>query len=220
MGTVVGERIALLFERRANGSVSCIICTASGGARMEEGMLALMQMAKTSSAVRRFVATATSSQRADRSHDRRRFGVVRVSSRRDRRRSQSLDRLRRPPRHRADDPSEASRQFPDRRIFARERRGRHGRRPPRSPRDARSGCSITPSAIRSARRTNGKMPRSLRRKRPHERRSSNGRRACSKSSSESPSCGEAQRKSGGRSLQRSVRSKTSTGRFSTRSSAR
>jgi acetyl-CoA carboxylase carboxyl transferase subunit beta len=56
MGTIVGERIAQLFEQARERRVSCIVCTASGGARMEEGMLALMQMAKTSLAVRRFVA--------------------------------------------------------------------------------------------------------------------------------------------------------------------
>jgi len=55
MGTVVGDRIALLFERARERGVPCIIFTASGGARMEEGMLALMQMAKTTLAVRRFV---------------------------------------------------------------------------------------------------------------------------------------------------------------------
>jgi acetyl-CoA carboxylase carboxyl transferase subunit beta len=56
MGTVVGERITLLFEQARERGVPCIICTASGGARMEEGMLALMQMAKTTLAVRRFIA--------------------------------------------------------------------------------------------------------------------------------------------------------------------
>jgi acetyl-CoA carboxylase carboxyl transferase subunit beta len=55
MGTVVGERIALLFEIARERHVPCIIFTASGGARMEEGMLALMQMAKTTLAVRRFI---------------------------------------------------------------------------------------------------------------------------------------------------------------------
>ena len=55
MGTVVGERIALLFEIARDRHVPCIIFTASGGARMEEGMLALMQMAKTTLAVRRFI---------------------------------------------------------------------------------------------------------------------------------------------------------------------
>lgn len=56
MGTVVGERIALLFERARERGVPCIVCTASGGARMEEGMLALMQMAKTTMALRQFQA--------------------------------------------------------------------------------------------------------------------------------------------------------------------
>ena len=54
MGTVVGERIALLLEEARKRKVPCIVFTASGGARMEEGMLALMQMAKTTAAVTRF----------------------------------------------------------------------------------------------------------------------------------------------------------------------
>ena len=54
MGSVVGERIALLFESARERRVPCVVFTASGGARMEEGMLALMQMAKTTLAVRRF----------------------------------------------------------------------------------------------------------------------------------------------------------------------
>ncbi len=53
MGTVVGERITLLLEEAARRHVPCIVFTASGGARMEEGMLALMQMAKTTGAVER-----------------------------------------------------------------------------------------------------------------------------------------------------------------------
>ncbi len=55
MGTVVGERITLLLEEARRRAVPCILFTASGGARMEEGMLALMQMAKTTSAVARFM---------------------------------------------------------------------------------------------------------------------------------------------------------------------
>jgi acetyl-CoA carboxylase carboxyl transferase subunit beta len=54
MGTVVGERITQLFERARERKLPCVVFTASGGARMEEGMLALMQMAKTTLAVRRF----------------------------------------------------------------------------------------------------------------------------------------------------------------------
>ncbi len=55
MGTVVGERIALLLEAARRRKVPCVLFTASGGARMEEGMLALMQMAKTTAAVARFM---------------------------------------------------------------------------------------------------------------------------------------------------------------------
>jgi acetyl-CoA carboxylase carboxyl transferase subunit beta len=55
MGTVVGERIANLLEEARRRRLPCIIFTASGGARMEEGMLALMQMAKTTGAVQRFM---------------------------------------------------------------------------------------------------------------------------------------------------------------------
>jgi acetyl-CoA carboxylase carboxyl transferase subunit beta len=56
MGTVVGERITNLLEEARRRKLPCIIFTASGGARMEEGMLALMQMAKTTQAVERFMA--------------------------------------------------------------------------------------------------------------------------------------------------------------------
>jgi acetyl-CoA carboxylase carboxyl transferase subunit beta len=55
MGTVVGERIALLLEEARARKLPAILFTASGGARMEEGMLALMQMAKTTAAVTRFM---------------------------------------------------------------------------------------------------------------------------------------------------------------------
>jgi len=54
MGTVVGDRVALLFERARERRVPVVIFTASGGARMEEGVLALMQLAKTTNAVERF----------------------------------------------------------------------------------------------------------------------------------------------------------------------
>ncbi|MFY9719382.1 MAG: acetyl-CoA carboxylase, carboxyltransferase subunit beta [Candidatus Cybelea sp.] len=55
MGQVTGERITLLFEEARRRRIPCIIFTASGGARMEEGMLALMQMAKTTAAVSHFM---------------------------------------------------------------------------------------------------------------------------------------------------------------------
>jgi acetyl-CoA carboxylase carboxyl transferase subunit beta len=56
MGSVVGERITLLLEEARARKLPCIIFTASGGARMEEGMFALMQMAKTTAAVSRFTS--------------------------------------------------------------------------------------------------------------------------------------------------------------------
>jgi acetyl-CoA carboxylase carboxyl transferase subunit beta len=54
MGSVVGEKITLLFEECGRRKLPVVIVSASGGARMEEGMIALMQMAKTSLAVERF----------------------------------------------------------------------------------------------------------------------------------------------------------------------
>jgi acetyl-CoA carboxylase carboxyl transferase subunit beta len=51
MGSVVGEKIARLIERATTDKRPLIIVSASGGARMYEGMLSLMQMAKTSAAL-------------------------------------------------------------------------------------------------------------------------------------------------------------------------
>jgi acetyl-CoA carboxylase carboxyl transferase subunit beta len=48
MGSVVGEKIARLARRSIDKRIPLIIVSASGGARMQEGVLSLMQMAKTS----------------------------------------------------------------------------------------------------------------------------------------------------------------------------
>ncbi len=53
MGTVVGDRITALFEYAIAQRLPVIGYTVSGGARMQEGMLSLMQMAKVSAAVKR-----------------------------------------------------------------------------------------------------------------------------------------------------------------------
>jgi acetyl-CoA carboxylase carboxyl transferase subunit beta len=53
MGSVVGERITRTIEYGTDKSAAIIIVAASGGARMYEGMLSLMQMAKTSGALAR-----------------------------------------------------------------------------------------------------------------------------------------------------------------------
>lgn len=53
MGSVVGEKITRAIERAIEQKIPCIIVSASGGARMQEGILSLMQMAKTSAALAR-----------------------------------------------------------------------------------------------------------------------------------------------------------------------
>ena len=53
MGTAVGERITRCFEYATENSLPVIGYTVSGGARMQEGLVSLMQMAKTSAAVKR-----------------------------------------------------------------------------------------------------------------------------------------------------------------------
>jgi acetyl-CoA carboxylase carboxyl transferase subunit beta len=51
MGSVVGEKIARLARRSADKKVPLVLVSTSGGARMQEGVLSLMQMAKTSAAI-------------------------------------------------------------------------------------------------------------------------------------------------------------------------
>lgn len=53
MGSVVGEKLTRLIEKATYESLPVIIICASGGARMQEGVLSLMQMAKVSSALYR-----------------------------------------------------------------------------------------------------------------------------------------------------------------------
>lgn len=53
MGTVTGEKITRAFEYATERRLPVVMCAASGGARMQEGILSLMQMAKTSGAVKR-----------------------------------------------------------------------------------------------------------------------------------------------------------------------
>lgn len=51
MGAVVGEKITRAIEKAVDEDVPLVIVTASGGARMQEGMVSLVQMAKTSTAL-------------------------------------------------------------------------------------------------------------------------------------------------------------------------
>ena len=56
MGTAVGEKVTLEVEYAARRHLPLILFSASGGARMQEGILSLMQMAKTSAAIAAFQA--------------------------------------------------------------------------------------------------------------------------------------------------------------------
>lgn len=53
MGAVVGEKITRMIERATDAELPVVLCCASGGARMYEGLMSLMQMAKTSAALAR-----------------------------------------------------------------------------------------------------------------------------------------------------------------------
>ena len=56
MGSVVGEKVARVIDRAFERRIPCIIFSSTGGARMQEGIFSLMQMAKTSAALNRFRA--------------------------------------------------------------------------------------------------------------------------------------------------------------------
>ena len=54
MGSVVGEKVTRIFERATERRIPAIVFSASGGARMQEAIFSLMQMAKCSAALARF----------------------------------------------------------------------------------------------------------------------------------------------------------------------
>ena len=58
MGSAVGERVTRAFEYATAHGLPIVICTASGGARMQEGIVSLMQMAKVSAAAQRHSAAS------------------------------------------------------------------------------------------------------------------------------------------------------------------
>ena len=88
MGSVVGERITRTIEYGTAERCAVIIVAASGGARMYEGMLSLMQMAKTSG------SQASLSFGPDKSDDRRRHGKLCIAGRCNYRRTKKHDRFR------------------------------------------------------------------------------------------------------------------------------
>jgi acetyl-CoA carboxylase carboxyl transferase subunit beta len=58
MGSVVGEKFVMAAEKAAQDKIPLISVSSSGGARMHEGIISLMQMAKTSASIARFKETA------------------------------------------------------------------------------------------------------------------------------------------------------------------
>ncbi len=56
MGSVVGEKVARVFDRAYERRTPAVVFSSTGGARMQEGIFSLMQMAKTSAALHRFRA--------------------------------------------------------------------------------------------------------------------------------------------------------------------
>ena len=78
MASVVGEKLTRAIELALQKRLPLLIVSASGGARMQEGILSLMQMAKTSAALDRLGAGAVALHlAAHRSHHRRRDGELR-----------------------------------------------------------------------------------------------------------------------------------------------
>ena len=80
MGSVVGEKITRMFERGVAHKQPVILLSSSGGARMQEGVLSLMQMGKTVSALGRLRdVNAAVHQRLPQSHHGRRRGQLRAA---------------------------------------------------------------------------------------------------------------------------------------------
>ena len=131
MGSAVGEKITRLFEFALAQRLPVIGFTASGGARMQEGVVSLMQMAKCSGAVKRhseagllYIAVLT---------DPTTGGVTAsFAMQADIILAERAHRLCRPPRRGADDRLTAARQFPTRGVPARAWLCRRGDRAARS----------------------------------------------------------------------------------------
>ena len=138
LGMAAGEAVIAGLETAAKRGTPFIMFAASGGARMQEGILSLMQLAahhgRGADAARRRQALH---RRAHQPDHRRRHRVLRDARRRAHRRARRADRLCRPARHRADHPRETAGRVPELGISARPRHGRHGGASPQAAADAR-----------------------------------------------------------------------------------
>ena len=137
LGMAAGEAVVKGLELAVEKQTPFIMFAASGGARMQEGVLSLMQMPRTTVAVQmlREIKQALY-RRADQPDHRRRHCLLRDARRHPHRRAGRADRLCRRAGDRADHPRKAAGRIPARRISERARHGRHGRPSPRDARDA------------------------------------------------------------------------------------
>ena len=128
MGAVVGEMITRAVERALAAKMPLIIVSASGGARMMEGVISLMQLAKISAALAQLDRSQSPLHFCvDRSDHRRRDRIVRHAGRFEYRRTRRADRLCRAAGDRANHPAETAGGFPAQRISAGARHaGRRG----------------------------------------------------------------------------------------------
>jgi acetyl-CoA carboxylase carboxyl transferase subunit beta len=149
MGAVVGERFVRGVKAAIEQQAPFICITASGGARMQEGLFSLMQMAKTTAAVTQlahhqlpFISLLTDPTMGGVSASFAFVGDVVIAE------PGALIGFRRSARDRADGARDPARGLPARRVPAREGRHRHDRRPPRTARQ--TGLAAHPAATRPA----------------------------------------------------------------------
>jgi acetyl-CoA carboxylase carboxyl transferase subunit beta len=114
MGSAVGEKIARAFAIGTAEERAVVLAIASGGARMQEGMYSLMQMAKTAAAARARGRGAALRRHPDEPHLRRCDRVVRHARRRDPCRARGDGGLRRSVARRADHAAGHAEGLPDR----------------------------------------------------------------------------------------------------------
>ena len=127
MGSVVGEKITRTIELSTRKKWTVVIVCASGGARMYEGMLSLMQMAKTSGALAIAQRGRTSLPGcAHQSHHGRRHGQLCFPGRHHHCRAEEYDRIRGSARYQRNDPSGFARRISDGGISREARPDRRG----------------------------------------------------------------------------------------------
>ena len=133
MGVVVGEKITRAIERAIDRRLPVVIVSCSGGARMMEGALSLMQMAKISAALARldrarlpYISVLTDPTTGGVTASFAMLGDVNIAE------PKALIGFAGSARHRADDPPEAARGLSAQRVPARARHARPDRRSARA----------------------------------------------------------------------------------------